>query len=366
MVVRACPAASNRLAGPLLLSHYISITWAGVDAHCRGTFTSLIQQLGVYSVRQSRCIADMDTRERAPTWKQFLKLLVYAGIVLYAAAAITLITIIREHSWHEQLLRFLARAWANFLFHVGSTGPGFVSPILVSVLSIGGTLLCIGYLFGRAAMKEHFWETGAIAALVFITVMLTVYFPQFAWEVIKTAHDDHQSLARRTSELSTYVKSKDQYERDLEWAKGEVRHWQEAYQRAAKGETIPDRIMSHEEEGTLYDALDRLAKDSRNKDYVAIKIGSIGCERESQQLAYQVWQVFQKAHWRVPLNPKFTDKEVTALNASTLKGVTIFTDDPGNHGVFLQISLRDAHLDSQVYPPPSPTLKGTIIWVGQK
>ncbi|HZR30198.1 MAG TPA: hypothetical protein VFA71_15580, partial [Terriglobales bacterium] len=72
--------------------------------------------------------------EKAPSWKDFFTLLHYAGGLLYVAFAITLIVILREKEWHPQVVRFMARAWHEFLAHMGSTAAGFVSPIAVSIL----------------------------------------------------------------------------------------------------------------------------------------------------------------------------------------------------------------------------------------
>jgi hypothetical protein len=57
---------------------------------------------------------------------------------------------------------------------------------------------------------------------------------------------------------------------------------------------------------------------------------------------------------------------MASLNGAVVEGVTIFTDDPGNDGLFLQISLRDANIDSQIYPLPAPGLTGTVIMIGNK
>jgi hypothetical protein len=109
--------------------------------------------------------------------------------------------------------------------------------------------------------------------------------------------------------LEEYKRNKDRYDDELRWAKADVRHWQDAYQPAAKGETIPDRVMSREEEGALYDNLDRIAKTTKNQDYVALKMGVSSCGREPRQFAYQMWEVFNKAHWKVPLDPKFSKRK---------------------------------------------------------
>jgi hypothetical protein len=66
------------------------------------------------------------------------------------------------------------------------------------------------------------------------------------------------------------------------------------------------------------------------------------------------------------LDPKFSSKDMAALNGAVEEGVTIFTDDPGNHGLFLQLALRDANIDSQIYPFPAPDLRGTEIMIGNK
>ena len=99
--------------------------------------------------------------------------------LLSVAIAGALVAILHAGVWHHHLLRFLYRTWEGFLVQVGSTPSGFIRPIIVSVVSIAGTLLCIGYLYGRAAMKRHCWETAAITSVVFATVMLLVYSGTF-------------------------------------------------------------------------------------------------------------------------------------------------------------------------------------------
>lgn len=212
----------------------------------------------------------------------------------------------------------------------------------------------------RKAVVSSLWPGVFLAAGVCGLVLMAL-----AAFGVRTIYEDHQALIGRIHELQDYAKNKADFDRRLSWAEGEVKHWQDAYQRAARGETKPDRIMNHEEEGALYDDLVRLAKDPRNKQYIKIKLTSVP-DRESRQLGYQLWQVFQKAHWDVPIDPKFSSADTTALNGASVEGVTIFTDDPTNHGAFLQFSLRDANIDSQVYRLPAPNLKGTVVVIGLK
>jgi hypothetical protein len=138
----------------------------------------------------------------SPRWPRFFSLLHWVGALLYITAAATLLVIFRTQLWHYPLLRFTYRVWTSFLASVGSTGAGFVSPILVSFLSIVGTILCIGFLQGIAAMKKHFWENAAITVVVFVTVMLMVYGTQFAWQVAHIGYDEHKTLAVLNKKLT--------------------------------------------------------------------------------------------------------------------------------------------------------------------
>jgi|SRR5580704_1437516 hypothetical protein len=270
--------------------------------------------------------------------------------------------------WHH-FLNLLARSWAAMARATGTTTLGFLVWTL-SIAAVGWAATVTGRWLElkrekadkpfRKAVGSSLWPGVFLGAGVCGLVLMAL-----AVFGVRTIYGDHQALVGRIRELDDYAKNKADFDRRLSWAEGEVKHWQDAYQRAARGETKPDRIMNHEEEGALYDDLARLTKDPRNKEYIKIKLTSVS-DRESRQLANQLWQVFQKAHWNVPIDPKFSNADVTALNSASVEGVTIFTDDPTNHGVFLQFSLRDANIDSQVYRLPAPNLKGTVIVIGLK
>jgi hypothetical protein len=267
--------------------------------------------------------------------------------------------------WWSHLVNLFWSSVRVFVSSIGTNLLGFLLILGDSVASIGISVFRILRKEGISAMREHWKRTAWVAIQTAFAVTLVIYGPVAIYSVVKTVYDDHQGLVNRLNELNEYAKNKADYDRRLRWAEGEVRHWQDAYQRAAKGETKPDRIMNHEEEGALYDDLIHVAQDPRNKDYIKIELTSVA-ERESRQLTYQLWQVFHKAHWDVPIDPKFSSEDLAALNGSAYEGVTIFTDDPANRGRFLQFTLRDANIDSQVYPLPAPTSKGTIIMVGVK
>jgi hypothetical protein len=188
------------------------------------------------------------------------------------------------------------------------------------------------------------------------------------YSLVRTVYDDHQQLATRLAELQEYAKNKKKYDEDLKWAQSETKHWQEA---ATRGGTQPDRKMNSEEESALFEALDRIRKDTKSKDFLTIQIAA-SCGKEPQMFRDQIWHAFDSAHWPVPPRPTLSKRQLDALNAENYGGVTIFTDQP-QWAMFVGAYLRDAaHISSQVYSfdqvPPLKALnmKGTIIWVGDK
>lgn len=266
----------------------------------------------------------------------------------------------------------LLRALHNFLGLLGTTALGWAAPLLDSFLSIGFALYFILRREGREAMLSHWRQNAAVTLKVVIMVTLVIYLPLFGYSVIRTVYDDHESLVTRVQALRHYAETKDQLEEQVKQSRSEARHWQDAYQRMARGETHPDRILSSEETNTLYENFKRISKDSRNKDYLKLDFGSVQ-DREASRLAVQLFQVFTEAHWNVkwrkvpptaPGKPLPKDFEFIYVAPA---GVSIWTEQPSNKGQFLMWSLKDAGLDVTVNPSPAPpSFKGTLVWVGYK
>ena len=95
----------------------------------------------------------------------------------------------------------LSRSWASFLHAMGTTGLGFFTPVLVFALTVILTLVVIFLRDGKEKMKEHWQETAAIASIATVAVMLIVYGPIFAWNIVKTVYVDHQDLVNKDKEL---------------------------------------------------------------------------------------------------------------------------------------------------------------------
>ena len=189
-----------------------------------------------------------------------------------------------------------------------------------------------------------------------------------AYQRYKPLHEDNKSLQAQLDKLEEYRTNKEKYDHDLAWAKAEVRHWQDAYERAAKGETVPDRILSHEEENSLYDALYQLSRDSKNRAYATASFGGVQ-DREARHLWGSLDEIFRKAHWNVPLSSHIDKRAWAKLTDSAPMEIDIYSDDMSK-GTFLMLALHNAaHLNSQALPISGlgiPNLKGTIIWVGYK
>jgi hypothetical protein len=240
--------------------------------------------------------------------------------------------------------------------------------VLDSLASIGVSQFRILRREGITAMREHWRQTAWITIQTVFWVTLVLYGPIIIYSVGRTVYDDHQQLASKVGGLQEYAKNKADYDRRMKWAEGEVNHWQEAYQRATKGDT--ERKLSTEDESSLYDALTRVGNKPINQSFAKVEILT-SCPKESHRFGYQLLQVFKNAHWQIPSRPP--DKnDLDILTNAALEGITIFTDDPQDHGQFLRFALLDAHVDSQVVtlsqvvPHLSSKMKGTIIWVGEK
>ncbi len=252
-----------------------------------------------------------------------------------------------------------------------TSSPGFILGSIA--IPIVAALLGIAYF--------HFWKkkpwpetlsdalTPAILSLVAVAV---VECSAYVWLVADVIYTDHQSIVAKAQELQHFGDEKNQLEAQLRQARSETQHWQDAYQRLARGDTHPDRILSREETNTLYEALLRLSKDQKNKDYVRVQLGCVQ-DREASRLAFQLSQILREAHWNVtwkslPQIPpgKPIPKEFEFLYSAPV-GISIWTDRPNDKGMFLQWMMKDVGLDASVNPtPPPPDLKDTLIWVAYK
>jgi len=133
--------------------------------------------------------------------RRLLRLLYHIFTALSTAAFLTGIGILFARTWRPHLYNLLSRTWLNFLRYLGTTGAGFITPILVALCTVVGTLAVIGYLHGRQAMLKHWWENAAITAVVTTAVLLIVYGPIFGSELAETVYEDHENLVRANGVL---------------------------------------------------------------------------------------------------------------------------------------------------------------------
>ncbi len=133
--------------------------------------------------------------------RRLLRLLYHIFMALSAAAFLTGICILFARTWRPHLYNLLSRTWLNFLHYLGTTGAGFITPILVALGTVVGTLAVIGYLHGRQAMLKHWWENAAITAVVTIAVLLIVYGPIFGNELTETVYQDHENFVHANGML---------------------------------------------------------------------------------------------------------------------------------------------------------------------
>jgi hypothetical protein len=136
-------------------------------------------------------------------WRTFVRFVGFcflAVALLYMAATVVVVMVLRHSLWHQHLLRFIYRVWLLFVAEqIGSTSPGFVNSLTAAIVGIVLTAIGIVFLQGWAAMRKHLIDTAAMGVIGLATVLLLVYGTQFAWEVAKAGYADHQELAARAN-----------------------------------------------------------------------------------------------------------------------------------------------------------------------
>jgi hypothetical protein len=299
--------------------------------------------------------------------RRFLRVLYFVLLLWNIFVVGILIAIFRNPMWHGHLFRFSYRVWLNFLSMVGSTGPGFLSPVLVSLLSIVGTMFIIGYIQGLTVMKQHWIENACIGLVVLFATMILVYGPQFLWEVAKTGYEDRQSMVQQVQRLQPYAQDEKRFQHDLAGAVAKADHWQDAFNEISKGEIVPDRILNPEDTDRLHQKLTDYARNSGDRRYSTVAIAPAFYEdQESSHLALQLLRVFKESRWNAHWETAHSKPLMTRLNLSPPVGIAIYTDDPHNQGTWIMWMLKDVGVDSYVAEDTPEGFHGTLLCVGYK
>lgn len=322
-------------------------------------------------------------------WRRFFKLLFYIVLSLYVVSFATLIAVLRSTEWHQELLRFSPRVWFAFLAHVGSTGPGFVSPIIVSVLSVALTMVCIGVSQGWAAMLRHWWETALYAGVVLVTTMLAVYGPQFVWQAARLARDDHRSAIASNGQL--LGENKDLHDQLTDANKNAEKQCEQAKDKEInrlKRERNaacfnPDRKLTKMEEEELFSDLKRIRVEmERQKQTPVYRMYSFNGDRESGAFALdQLMPIFRSAGWTIKVagysqlaeeNKKWEDQQKWMFDHGLYEGLFVFDKNwPKGFGVQVGLALSKVDLtdwmqSNQELTKELPHLEDLTIWVGYK
>jgi hypothetical protein len=317
-------------------------------------------------------------------WRRLLKLLYYLALSLYLVSIATLIAILWTAEWHPELMRLSNRVWIAFLVHVGSTGAGFISPVILSVLSVVLTMVCIGVLQGRAAMVRHWWETALITVVVLVTTMLAVYGPQFIWQVIKLTREDHRTIAESNQQL--IAENKDLHsklsgaltnaERQCEQNKGtEIRRLKSRLNGACYR---PDRHLTKEDRAVIFAALQKITDEQKKQGTVpSIRLMCFGGDLESCNFQSELWPIFRNAGWTMRTEApseqskkNFEAQRAWLLQKGHFEGVTVFDKDQKGWGWALSIPFYERGFGEMWTPRPDhtelPGVDGLTIWVGYK
>lgn len=283
-----------------------------------------------------------------------------------------------------------------FLVHVGSTGAGFISPAILSILSIILTVVCVGVVQGWDAMLKHWWETALITAVVLVTAILAVYGPQFIWQAVKLAREDRQTLAASNSELfgenqSLARQLKDSNasaEQRCEAANGS------ALQRCTKQLNavcyLPDRHFNAEQREYLFTKLKSFADSIKrqNRSLVIEIIAAYPGDRESRNFVETLEDIFNNAGWTVKRPQTYKEgeeakeREYWISRHETITGVSVVyptgaaaRSEPATSAQSFGMSLNKIVRQPRLAPPfepytPSlsgmPYLDNMMLLVGYK
>jgi hypothetical protein len=302
--------------------------------------------------------------------RRYPKVLLAGLLSINIMTAVTLLGVLQNKTWHHNLIQFLHRACAAFLVAVGSTGPGFISPIVVSVLSALISIGLMGWLQGWAVFRRNAWENGLITLFIPTIVLILVYGPQFLWAVASTGYKEHGDTMSVASRLQEYAGKETQFQHELAEAKAKADNWRDAYNGISKDERVPDRILNAEETDKMHAELVQAATTARNaKNMKSVRIEvnpAFYDDRESTHLAFQLFNLFKASHWDANW-PTVHGKTTSGFfHAHYPVGVIIYTDDRSINGDWLMWIMKDAGINATVAQEMVPGLQGTFICVGYK
>jgi hypothetical protein len=110
--------------------------------------------------------------------------------------------VLRPLEWREHLFNLLSQAFGMFTALQSSNTLGWVlNTIVSSSFTIILTLLLVGVIRGKSAMKQHSLETAAIALLALFGQIVAIYGPIYLHSVVRTVYEDHQSLVAKANAL---------------------------------------------------------------------------------------------------------------------------------------------------------------------
>lgn len=279
-----------------------------------------------------------------------------------------------DTSMWTHFVNLIHRSANSFFTSLGTNKLGwFIENVVLFLGTVAVTLVVVRIIRGRAAMTSHARENVLIGLIVYVIVSVGLWGLLFSRSLVQTTFYDHQLLAAKVVELRREnrqllsASEVPQLQSQLKQAQADAQRWQDSYQRIASGELVPDRILNSQQTAALYDDLTRLAKDSRNRDFISVEIGAAPCGGEPSHLAFQIYQSFRNAHWSVKFRPVLGDSLQSSYNSRFLTGITIWSDQPNNKGIFITSALKDAGLAATVNPVPLPQgFRGTLIWIEPK
>jgi hypothetical protein len=280
--------------------------------------------------------------------------------------------------WLHHLWHLSQAAWALMVNKTGTSTLGlFVWVVLVGfIVWVGRRVVAWSEsrkagAAGAQAFRDSLREGNrdALIGLGGFVIVALMAWPCFIPVVI---YRDHQTQVQMILTLQNRPSVINELRAKLSASEAEAKrnsqvasYWRDAFIASSKGETVPDRVLSVENQDRLHKALGALRK-SREPKFITVLIGpAFFDDQESTYLAVSLLRIFRDSGWKATW-PMATPKLLKPMIQRMPVGISIYTDQPIDMGSWLMSILKDVGLETYVATDTPPGFRGTFICVGYK
>jgi hypothetical protein len=259
----------------------------------------------------------------------------------------------------------------QYFLHVamGTTGLGFLAPLLIFLLTSIATLAVIAVVEGKDAMITHWKKNAAIATIVPLVIMFIVYGFIFGWSVVNVVYQGHQSLVEANAGLRSTISTQQDTIKVKDAQISQRRTPEEGQIEQLKTQLNatcynPDRTLTKVQSDNLHDLLYALAQTYKHP---TITIGSFEGDRESNNFAQELMDLFRLARWNVssdsPIHRPKRMKPEDEPDWGNAEGLSIQQDYQPENPAALQVWQLEQEVPKQFSRANGPVIRPYIVGV---